>query len=1103
MSEQFATRADGTAAEPTRPGAGSAAPSGEAPRTYPLTPLQHGMLFQSLRAPGSGLNVEQVVCTLREAVDEEGIRRAWTTAVARHDVLRARFAWTGMPQPVHVVQAEAAPEIAVHDLARPGFDHGLEHWLEEDRARGFDLARDPAMRLTLFRRAADEWVLVWTFHHLILDGASVAHVLREVFALYEGGGKAELPARRPFRDHVAWVHGRDPAEDEVFWTEWLRGVSAAEPPRGARAHPRDPAAEPPFGARELRLSAEATAALRAFEQEQGVWLSTLVQAAWALLLGRCSDRRDVVFGAVRGGRATGVEGVEGMVGMLINTVPVRVLLPDDARVTDWLDEIGDRLSALVEHEHSALPDVARWSGIAPGAALFDTILDYQARPFDAELGGLGGAWAARELRVLRRTGFPLAVAVTGETPLQLRLDYDAEHFDGVSAERMLERFANLLAGIAENPDQRLGAVDPLPPAERHLLLHAWNRPETRLPVPRTHLMVAEQAARTPDALAVACGGKRVGYGELDTRAERLARRLAGLGVGPEVRVGLCLERGVEMVVAVLAVWKARGAYVPIDPDAPPERLAWLLQDCAPAVVVTQARLASALPAHGGATVLADEAWDGAEAADVNLPPSSAEPDGLAYVIYTSGSTGTPKGVAVHHGALSNHVRSAADAVQAGPADVGIVQAAYTFDLWVLEVFPPLVAGGSVRILASGELLERERVPAALAGATLLNGVPAVFRQVVDAAAEAGGGALSALRHVAIGGDRVPPELLAELRRALPARAVLRVLYGPTETTVVCTGWTVPADGRVEGHPIGTPLPNLRAYVCGAGGTLLPGGTAGELWVGGLGVARGYLGRPALTAAAFVPDPFGPAGGRLYRSGDRVRHLSDGTLDYLGRVDEQVKIRGFRVEPGEVEAVLRRHPGVTACAVVGRDDGPGGTRLVAYLTGDAGAGELRPYLRRTLPGWMVPSIFVAVDRLPLGTNGKVDRRALPAPPPAAAQAEHVAPRTAVERVLAGIWAEVLGLELVGVRDDFLELGGHSLLATRVVSRIRAALQGDVTVASLFQHPTIEQLAPLLAERAAAPSADPAPGLADRSPQQLLSQLDQLSDEELDRLLATHT
>ncbi|NNC31372.1 non-ribosomal peptide synthetase [Longimicrobium terrae] len=636
-----------------------------------------------------------------------------------------------------------------------------------------------------------------------------------------------------------------------------------------------------------------------------------------------------------------------------------------------------------------------------------------------------------------------------------------------------------------------------------MLLHAWNQPETRLPATRTHLLVAEQAARTPDALAVACGGERMSYGELDARAERLARRLAALGVGPEVRVGLCLERGVEMVVSVLAVWKAGGAYVPMDPDAPAERLAWMLRDCAPAVLVTQTRLAAALPPHGGTTVLADGAWDEEQDADVSLPPASAGPDELAYVIYTSGSTGTPKGVAVHHGAISSHVRSATDALMTGPADVGIVQAAYTFDMWMLEVFPPLVSGGSVRLLASGELLERERVPAALAGGTLLTAVPAMFRQVVEAAADAGYGALSALRHVIIGGERVPPELLADLRRALPAGAVLRVLYGPTETTVVCTGWTVPADGRVEGHPIGTPLPGLRAYVCGAGGTLLPAGTAGELWVGGLGVTRGYLDRPALTAAAFVPDPFGPPGGRLYRTGDRVHHRSDGTLEYLGRVDEQVKIRGFRIEPGEVEAVLRRHPGVTACAVVGRDDGPGGTRLVAYVTGDAGAGELRPFLRRTLPGWMVPSVFVAVDRLPLGANGKVDRRALPAPPPAAAQAEHVAPRTEVERVLAGIWAEVLGLERVGVRDDFLELGGHSLLATRVVARIRAALEGRVTVASLFEHPTIEQLAPLLAERAAAPPADPAPGLADRTPQQLLSQMDQLSDEELDRLLASHS
>ena len=1081
----------------------TARPTPGAARAYPLTSLQHGMLFQTLRAPGAGLDVEQVVCTLGHAVDAGRMRRAWERAVARHDVLRTRFQWEGIPEPLQAVEAEVPVGFDVHDLtALPPVEREarLERWLDDDRAQGFDLARAPAMRLALFRHGAQAHVLAWSFHHVLLDGASVAHVLREVFALYDGDD-VDLPARQPFADHVEWLRARGPAADEAYWTERLRGVSAGEPVRAGRAAPRDPDAEPPFGGCELRLSEDATAALRAFEREQGVWLSTVVHAAWALLLGRCTGRDEMVFGAVRAGRGTGVPGAGEMVGMLINTVPVRVSLPADAAVVDWLDQVGEQLAQVAEHEHAALPDVTRWSGLPQGAALFTTLLDYQARPFDAALGAAGGAWAQRGFRVVRRTGFPLSVAVTGETPLRLRMDYDADRFDAPAARRMLARLAHLLQAIAADPDRRLGALDPVGPEERRMLVEAWNPPPAAYPIERcVHRLVAEQAARTPDSLAVAFGDERITYGELEARANGLARRLVRLGVGPEARVGLCLERGIEMVVAVLAVWKAGGAYGPMDPGSPAERLSWLLHDFGPAVVVTQSRLRAALPAHDAATVLVDaQAPEDGERTDP--VDAAAGPANLAYVIYTSGSTGRPKGVAVHHGAIANHLLGAVDAFGFGAADVGISQAAYTFDMWLVEVFAPLLAGGAVRMLAPGELLEPAAQAAATAGATILHAVPAVLRQMVDGAAARGDGSLATLRRVFTGGDRVPPDLLADVRRALPADAQLRVLYGPTETTVVCTGWRAPVDGRAEGHPIGGALPNLRAYVCDARGALVPAGVAGELCIGGAGVARGYLGRPALTAAAFVPDPFGAPGSRLYRTGDRARHRSDGTLAYLGRLDEQVKIRGFRIEPGEIEARLRRAPGVAACAVVARDDAPGGARLVAYLAGDARAAELRAYLRRHLPHYMVPSAFVALEALPLGANGKVDRRALPAPPPAADEAEYVAPRTPVEAALAAIWAGVLGRDRVGVRDDFMEIGGHSLLATRVVARVREALDGRLTVAALFEHPTIESLAPLLSERrpaAAGPAAVPSD---DDDPHQLLAQLDELSDEELDRLLAT--
>ena len=1047
-----------------------------APEAYPLTPLQHAMLVRALVAPASGIDVEQVVCRLGERVDAARLERAWSRVVQRHEALRARFRWADLPEPVQEPAEDAPVELAVHDsagLARDERARRLEHYLAEDRARGFDLARAPAMRLALFR-AADEDTLVWSFHHVLLDGRSCDHVLHEAFALYDAGaGAPELPARRPFREHVAWLRARDAAADEAYWSGVLRGVRAPEPVRLPRAAPRDPAAEPAWGERELRLTPDATARLRRFEAEHGVWLSTLVQGAWALLLGRYTDSDEAVFGVVRGGRGGGAPGVDGMVGLLINTVPVRVPLPPAARVIDWLEEVGARAEALAAHEHAALPDVARWGGLPDGASLFHSVVDYQPRPLAAAPPGS----AARGIRVVRRTGLPLALAVTGETPLALRLEYDADRCDAAAAEGLLGHFAGLLEAITADPERRLGTLDPADAAEHHAA-----RETPADPPACVHALFAAQAARTPDAVALDAEGGPVTYGELDARAARLAARLRRRGVGPEVRVALFLEPGADMVAAILGVWKAGGAYVPLDPATPRERLGWLLRDCAPSVVVTGGAAAGALPPHGAATLRVDEPDDMDEPDGGDAVPDAAAAgetaEGLAYVFYTSGSTGAPKGVAIPHRALANHLRGAAAAFCIGPRDVGIAQAAYTFDKWLLEVFAPLLVGGRVRLPSTDDLLDPARVLAALDGVTLFYAVPAFLRHLLESAAARGSAPFATLRLVGIGGDRVWPGLLAAARRVLAPAAELHVIYGPTETTVICTVWTAPADGRAEGYPIGGPLPGLRAYVGRAAGGRVPPGAAGELWIGGAGVARGYLDRPGLTAERFVPDPFAAVpGARLYRTGDRVRRRPDGALEYLGRLDEQVKIRGFRVEPGEVEAALRRHPGVEQCAVAAREDVPGEPRLVAYVVGAARAGDLRAHLRGTLPHYMVPAAFVPLSRLPVGANGKVDRAALPAPAGGDDEASYVAPRSGLEQCVAALWAEALGRERVGVQDDLFDLGGHSLLLMRLHGRLHAlAPDAGVTVPELFGLPTVAALCARLRGEGRLPAADEAEALA---------------------------
>jgi amino acid adenylation domain-containing protein len=517
-----------------------------------------------------------------------------------------------------------------------------------------------------------------------------------------------------------------------------------------------------------------------------------------------------------------------------------------------------------------------------------------------------------------------------------------------------------------------------------------------------------------------------------------------------------MERTPELLVGVLGIWKAGGAYVPLDPGYPAERLGWIITDAALPVVVATGSTAAVLPEHGATLVRVDQlpkaASDAAAEMATEAPASAAS---LAYVIYTSGSTGRPKGVQVQHGSLSNLLAATREAFAVGEGDVMPALASYAFDIWLFEALLPLTSGGAVRLVERERVLDVPALLEEIADATLLHAVPALMRQVVHAERETP--RLARLRRAFVGGDRVPADLLAEMRETLSG-AETHVLYGPTEGTILTSTHPVPQDGIVEGHPIGHPLGNVRLYVCDLLGSPQPVGVPGELLIGGTGVARGYLGRAGLTAEQFVPDPFGgKSGARLYRTGDRARWRADGTLEFLGRVDGQVKIRGFRIEPGEVEGVLRQHESVAECVVVARENAPGETRLVAYVVGDVEAEELREHLRQSVPEYMVPSAFVVLEQLPLTPNGKLDRKALPAPEHAADAERYVAPRTPVEELLAGIWAEVLGLERVGVKESFFDLGGHSLLIMRLLAEVQATFDVEISIRTVFSMPTVEAMA----------------------------------------------
>ncbi|MFL5539298.1 MAG: amino acid adenylation domain-containing protein, partial [Longimicrobiaceae bacterium] len=634
-----------------------------------------------------------------------------------------------------------------------------------------------------------------------------------------------------------------------------------------------------------------------------------------------------------------------------------------------------------------------------------------------------------------------------------------------------------------DPERPLGALDLLGEAERALVLDAWNRAAAEVPADRCiHELFEAQAARTPGAVAVVAAEAELTYAELDERSNRLAHHLVRLGVGREARVGVCLERGIEMIVSLLAVLKAGGAYVPLDPAYPAERLAFTLADSGVVALLTQESLRSALPVPDGVAVVSvDGAAAGIAAESAGSPARGAVPRSLAYLIYTSGSTGVPKGVAIEHESTVALLSWAAAVFTAEELSGVLAATSISFDLSVFEIFLPLALGGRVIVVENALALPES---AAADQVRLVNTVPSAIAALLKS-----DGIPSGVRTVNLAGE----PLRAELVDALYARGgIERVydLYGPSEDTTYST-WTL----RRAGGPttIGRPISNTRAYVLGAALLPLPVGVAGELYLGGRGLARGYLGRPGLTAERFVPDPFSSApGARLYRTGDRARWRADGTLEYLGRLDTQVKVRGFRIELGEVEAALRRSPGVTDCVVVAREHAPGDRRLVAYVVGGVETDALRAHLRQSLPEYMVPFAFVSLDRLPLTPNGKLDRKALPAPEYAADADRYVAPRTPTEEALAGIWAEVLRLERVGVEESFFEVGGHSLLATQVVSRVRAVFGVELPLRALFETPTVAGLAPQVERLVLAQVEEQE--LAD-----VLERLERLSEDEVMELL----
>ncbi|HEY2577326.1 MAG TPA: amino acid adenylation domain-containing protein, partial [Streptosporangiaceae bacterium] len=1034
----------------------------------PLAPLQQGLLFHALLGEQSlDVYAAQISFSIEGTIDVARLRAAGAALLRRHPNLRAGFRTLRSGESVQVIWREVELPWQQVDLSgEPDAEAAAQALAARDRTERFDMARPPLLRFTLIGFGGQRWRLVLTRHHILWDGWSAPVLTGELFALYASGGDdGGLPRVTPFREYLAWLARQDLA---VARARWQAALAGAEPTLVA---PGDDGRAPALpGYVRAELTEAETSALATVARGHGVTLSTVVQVAWGLLLAMLTGHDDLVLGVTVSGRPPELAGVESMVGLFINTIPIRLRLRPGEPVAALLARQQREQSVLIAHQHLSLSEILRLAG---AGSLFDTTVVFENYPAERGLAGGGDppGLTVTDVNISDASHYPLSlVAVPGERML-LRLDHRPDLFTRADAELLAGRLVRVLRQVAADPSRPVAAIDLLTAAERAQVVDGWSDGGPPAPAATLPELFEAQVARTPGATAVVYGQDRLSYRELDAAANRLARLLAARGAGPERVVALSVDRSARMIVPILAILKAGATYLPVDPGYPPARVAFMLADTRPACLVTTAGLAGRLPEPDVPRVLLD---DPATVAELAGQPDTAltdadrtaplRPQHPAYLIYTSGSTGTPKGILMTTRAVVNLVAWHKPAFPAGRNRVTAQFTTISFDVAIQETLTSLLHGKTLAVLPR----EFQRSPADLVRWLQQHEVSELFaptlviEMMCQAAAQDGTG-LAALHDVAQSGEPlvVSPPIREFFGRA--AGPLMHNHYGPAEVHVV-TAITLPADAAswAQFPPLGRAMPGARLYLLDRWLRPVPPGVTGEVYIGGVQMARGYARRPALTAERFVARPFGSAGARMYRSGDLAKWAPGGVLMFCGRADNQVKVRGFRVELGEVEAVLASHPGVAQCAVVVREDPAGGRRLVGYVVpgqsadGTVDDAGLRQWLGTKLPEFMVPSAVVLLGALPMTPHGKLDRAALPAPE-APADGSAQGPRDPVEDVMCGLFAEVLGTGQIGVEDDFFGLGGDSLLAMRLVARVRAVLGAEVRVRALFAAPTPAGLA----------------------------------------------
>ncbi|GLV53931.1 hypothetical protein KDH_07820 [Dictyobacter sp. S3.2.2.5] len=1042
---------------------------------YPLTPLQQGLLFHSLYEPEHGDYIIQVGMIFDQAFDEQAFYDAWTQVIQDNAILRTSFWWKGLMEAHQVVHQDVQLPVERQDWRHLSVEQQQERikaYYEADRLRGFQLAQAPLMRLFIAHLNDEEYKVIWTYHHLLLDGWSLPIVLESFFKAYAALSKQQevRPVNRPpYREYVRWLRQQDMQKAQEFWTESLRGFSS--PTTLGIDHTQVEKQPAGYGEHADLLSVATTRSLTLLARREHVTTNTLLQAAWALLLSHYSGESDVVFGAVTSGRTATITDIEKMVGLFINTLPVRAQLDPQLSVNAWLHTLHEQQTDVLQYAYTPLTQIQSWSALPHGTQLFQSLLVFENYPLDAN--AISGqdehiARALQSTKVIEQTSYPLTLIVVPGQQLNLKVLYDRERFAPEAITRLLQHLEQILLEFTRKANRPLTEIQLWTNTEYEQVKATLAETTRSFPAGQSLAEIFEiQAERDPFAPAVICEHETLNYQALNQRANQTAMYLRQLGVGPDVNVGLCVERSLELIVGILAILKAGGTYVPLDPTYPPERLAYILEDANISIILTQEHLRQNLPIISEYVIGLDTIYPLLSLEKAFNPTHTTDPENAAYIIYTSGSTGNPKGVVVSHANVVRLFTATAACYNFDSHDVWTLFHSYAFDFSVWEIWGALLHGGSLVVVPFWisrspelfyQLLHTHKV-------TVLNQTPSAFNQLIQIEHVAEQRKQLALRLVIFGGEAL------ELQSLRPWFAIhgdqqpqLVNMYGITETTVHVTYRPIQEKDLDSncGSVIGQPISDLQVIIMDQYRQPTPIGVAGEMYVGGAGIARGYLNRPELTAQRFVPHPFSSEpGARLYRSGDLARRLPSGDIEYLGRIDQQVKIRGFRIELGEIEAMIGMHPAVQENIVLARQNRMGTKQLVAYVVRQQGKElneeELQSYLQTKLPHYMVPSTIVFLAALPLNHNGKVDRQALPDIDSIVQEGErdYVAPRNDVEQKLADVWAEIMHLERVGIQDNFFSLGGDSILSIQIIGRANQ-LGLHLTPKQLFQYQTIEQL-----------------------------------------------